>query len=311
MSDLNLKGKRVALAGDFRAISRSDAVKGLEAAGITVGDISKRSAALFAGRGAGSKLTQAESFGVPVYTEAQLLSLLGLDAEAGESVAVSAISGPLADFRERFKAMVAELRRHPDVVILHYSVPPPASALTLETVRRALGGLDPAIENLYRQCDGCKLLWAYKHNPAFAKVTKLAREHNVARSFDRHFVCDVLTSRADGVIDLVPMSRLADADFEKGRLFTDDMTGELLEFRRGLRILNWSYFFNPTALQVKDGGLNAKVLRGDDHGAEFRGPGQPFETYINGLLASYGSVLCSSASWGSLDAVLLEHRTER
>ena len=72
-----LQGKTLVLTGTLPNLSRSDAKTLIEAAGGKVsGSVSKKTDYLVAGDAAGSKLTKAESLGVKILDEAQLLELL-------------------------------------------------------------------------------------------------------------------------------------------------------------------------------------------------------------------------------------------
>ena len=76
-SDLSLKGLTYVLTGTLSSMSRDDAKAKLEALGAKVsGSVSKKTHAVVAGPGAGSKLTKAESLGVTVLTEDDLIQLL-------------------------------------------------------------------------------------------------------------------------------------------------------------------------------------------------------------------------------------------
>jgi len=72
-----LRGKTLVLTGTLPTLSRSEAKALIEAAGGKVsGSVSKKTDYLVAGEAAGSKLTKAESLGVSVIDEAELLGLL-------------------------------------------------------------------------------------------------------------------------------------------------------------------------------------------------------------------------------------------
>ena len=74
----SLAGKTYVLTGTLTKMGRSEAKAKLQALGAKVtGSVSKKTDALIAGADAGSKLTKAESLGVPVLDEAALLRMLG------------------------------------------------------------------------------------------------------------------------------------------------------------------------------------------------------------------------------------------
>lgn len=72
-----LKGKTYVLTGTLSGFTRDEAKEKLEALGAKVsGSVSKQTTAVIAGESAGSKLSKAESLGVPVLTEEEFVVLL-------------------------------------------------------------------------------------------------------------------------------------------------------------------------------------------------------------------------------------------
>jgi DNA ligase (NAD+) len=77
VTDMPLAGQTWVLTGTFETMKRGDAQAKLEALGAKVsGSVSAKTTQVVAGPGAGSKLTKAESLGIPVMDEAALLELL-------------------------------------------------------------------------------------------------------------------------------------------------------------------------------------------------------------------------------------------
>ena len=75
--DLPFSGKIYVLTGSFSSLNRNEAKARLLALGAKVsGSVSKKTDAVFAGPGAGSKLKKAEELALPVHDEVELLSLL-------------------------------------------------------------------------------------------------------------------------------------------------------------------------------------------------------------------------------------------
>ena len=73
-----LKGQTFVITGTLPTLKRDEAKKLIqEAGGKVTGSVSKKTDHLLAGAEAGSKLTKAESLGISVLTEAQLLERLG------------------------------------------------------------------------------------------------------------------------------------------------------------------------------------------------------------------------------------------
>ena len=77
-SETPLAGMRFVLTGRFGAMTRPQAEAQLKSLGAAVGSsVSKNTTALFAGEAAGSKRTKAETLGLPIWTEDQLIDALG------------------------------------------------------------------------------------------------------------------------------------------------------------------------------------------------------------------------------------------
>ncbi len=81
-SSMTLKGKTIVLTGSFSTLKRSAAKTALEALGAKVASsVSKNTDIVYAGPGAGSKLTKAQELNVPVEDEDALIALLEQHAE--------------------------------------------------------------------------------------------------------------------------------------------------------------------------------------------------------------------------------------
>jgi len=72
-----LEGSTYVLTGTLSEMTRDEAKQKLQRLGAKVsGSVSKKTTAVIAGASPGSKVTKAESLGVPVLDEAQLIALL-------------------------------------------------------------------------------------------------------------------------------------------------------------------------------------------------------------------------------------------
>jgi len=79
-----LAGTTIVLTGTMPTLSREDAKAMLEAAGAKVaGSVSAKTHYLVAGADAGSKLSKAETLGIPILDEAGMLALLAGEADSG------------------------------------------------------------------------------------------------------------------------------------------------------------------------------------------------------------------------------------
>ena len=85
---IDVNGKTVVITGTLSTMKRNDAKAKLTALGAKVtGSVSAKTDMLFCGEDAGSKLTKAESLGIPVHDEDALLALLEADPDAAAAKA--------------------------------------------------------------------------------------------------------------------------------------------------------------------------------------------------------------------------------
>ncbi len=82
--DDRLAGKTFVLTGTLSAFTRDEAEAAIERfGGKTASSVSKKTSYLVAGEEAGSKLSKAQSLGIPVLSEAEFLALIAADETAG------------------------------------------------------------------------------------------------------------------------------------------------------------------------------------------------------------------------------------
>lgn len=80
-----MKGKNIVLTGSFSTMKRAEAASKLKELGAKIGSgVSKNTDILFAGERAGSKLTKAQSLGITVMNEADLVAILSGDHSDSE-----------------------------------------------------------------------------------------------------------------------------------------------------------------------------------------------------------------------------------
>ncbi|MBQ8975417.1 MAG: NAD-dependent DNA ligase LigA, partial [Oscillospiraceae bacterium] len=84
-----LSGKTFVLTGTLRDYTRDEAAKIIEDMGGKVSSsVSKKTSYVVAGEAAGSKLTKAQSLGVPVLTQAEFEAMVGIDNGGGEQLTI-------------------------------------------------------------------------------------------------------------------------------------------------------------------------------------------------------------------------------
>lgn len=93
VNSIQIEGKTFVLTGTLHQMTRSDAEKELEKRGAkTSGSVTKNTDYLVAGEKAGSKMENAKSLGVPVLSEADLMTLLG-----GDTTNTTDVTGSILD----------------------------------------------------------------------------------------------------------------------------------------------------------------------------------------------------------------------
>lgn len=88
----SVSGMKVVLTGTFESMKRKEAEAACTAAGAIVsGSVSSKTELLVCGKDAGSKLTKAQGYGIPIISEADLMGLLGKkNVSSGKKTAAKA-----------------------------------------------------------------------------------------------------------------------------------------------------------------------------------------------------------------------------
>jgi hypothetical protein len=108
----------------------------------------------------------------------------------------------MEDYLERFKAMVEELRAHPDVVVTHFYIRPPAHALWMRKAKSfAEVQMPECLWNFYAQCDGLQLRWIHKKAEGWDEDNEYAFD---AEPFDLQFPPDE-DGQATGCVNILPL----------------------------------------------------------------------------------------------------------
>jgi hypothetical protein len=154
----DLEGKIVVLTGTFTTMKRAEAEQRLKAAGATVsGSVSKKTQLLVHGADAGSKLAKAQSLGVPLLTEAELVALLGLEGASEALVAVEEAKSPVAKAVDELRLFVQALKKRADVTVKRAEIGRKASKADLA----ALVDVPAELVELYRAANGIHIEWEF------------------------------------------------------------------------------------------------------------------------------------------------------
>ena len=287
----DIRGKRIALIGKLTSMDRVDAGKELRAMGaIVVNGVSKDVDILVAGEKAGGELAEAESLGLTLRDEAWLTAVL---AGAG-AVAPVAIEGPLADFFERLEARVDALSEDPRVKVGYLRQAPISEAALTRLERAWRCELSPAIKNLYLQSNGFTFYWLATHDSynreAWAEsdlflFSSICVTRPGWRPTQRAPVAGEVerfpNGGAHGFAWLLPLEQALAR--EQGYMdfshAAPDKTIRVFEYGAGGTF--------PAGFSMDEGNGEPPVLVGDDHGASWKSAPVSFETYMEGLLATY------------------------
>jgi hypothetical protein len=286
---MDLSGKTIVLTGKFGDLSRAQAGAGLRALGALIGSsITKHTDAVFAGDDAGAKLTKAKALGIAVHGEAELRVIL----RGAAKKAPTTVAGPLERYVERFRAMVEELRAHPEVVVYRFNVNPAASRADFSAVEKQLGRPLPAdIRAFYEQADGLLLQWTHKRHEHFDP--KAHQPDDKRKSF---------LDYGPGCVRVLPIKEAFVTANWKNQFYDDTMGDKpgpyvlrgrswpsLLDFSKSLRVFDWYSAFYVAAFVVHPD-HEPWVIVGDDHGVCWDGYAPTnLESYLEGVLARYGT----------------------
>jgi hypothetical protein len=322
-----ISGKVIALTGTFNKLPRAQIEAQLTALGAIIGkSLTRKTDLLIYGDKAGSKLSQAQSYGVATQDEAWLMDILA--GGDGSTAARVALTGPLSDYIERLDAYAAALRATPGVKV-GYTRMPGASPDRLDKLAQAWGltSFSPAIRNLYQQADGLCLFWADTNHPEYkdqwdpsGRYYKLHFLDHIARGPVPMMERSPMTSEIEsfpwttgGIIWLLPA---ADAfkrhegyynfaynvipEDEEEVVYGRTWRGEQLQ--RAIRVFEASLQYYPVGFLMDPPQADPPVIVGDDHGACWTDCRfASFEDYMEGLLnqnftlAFRRSLLCGSS----------------
>lgn len=170
--------------------------------------------------------------------------------------------------RERLESLVAELTRHPRVLVTHFWMGPRATEAELSEVERVVGPLPPSVRAFYAAVNGVQLRWIDRESPEYTDADEgpMGTTYVVRMGADAH--------GGDGLVDIGPVATLVEvediySDGDEVRAFdTIDDIG-MVAFARGAAV--------TTRLRV-----------GSDHNVEWDAIPFDFTEYLELLLATYG-----------------------
>jgi hypothetical protein len=168
MNIRDLKGKSVVLTGTFSTMKRAEAERRVADAGAIVsGSVSKKTSLLVHGADAGSKLAKAQSLGIPVMTEAELVALLmeggaeGLADKAEALEAALAARSPVEVAVDELRSFVQQLMKRPDVRVSRAHIGHRATKAELAM----LHGMPAELVELYTAANGVHIEWTFVEPP--------------------------------------------------------------------------------------------------------------------------------------------------
>ncbi len=163
-------GKTVVLTGTFVTMKRSEAEKVMKEAGASVsGSVSKKTDILIHGDNAGSKLTKAQSLGVKLMTELEMVEALkaggaGADELQGADTLLKKAAAEKAKNDTEMTAVAAELRlfvanleKRPDIRVKVAKLGRKAAKEDVEYVRL----LAPQLGDFYAEMNGAHVEWEF------------------------------------------------------------------------------------------------------------------------------------------------------
>lgn len=304
-------GKVVTLTGTFTGRQRAEAESELAALGAVISkSLTRKTQLLIYGDKAGSKLAQAQSYGIEVRDEAWLMAVLA--GGDGSAAARPTLTGPLADYIDRLDAYAAGLRANPALRVGYYRAPG-ASPERLDRLAQAWGltSFSPAIRNLYQQADGLCLFWADTNSPEYGERWDVSRHdlgyfHGLAHGAlpmmeraPRPYEVESFPWSTGGIIWVLPAASAFKRDagfFDFAyKVIPDDDTreaygrtwrGEALE--RAIRVFDASLQYYPIGFLMDPPRADPPVLIGDDHGAAWTDSRHAsFEDYMEGMLDAH------------------------
>ncbi len=186
-------GKTVVLTGTFVTMKRSEAEKVMKEAGANVsGSVSKKTDILIHGDNAGSKLTKAQTLGVTLMTELEMVDALkaggagAAELEGADKLLKKAAAEKAKNETEmtavaaELRLFVANLKKRPDIRVTVAKLGRKASKADVDYVR----GLVPELADFFAEMNGAHVEWEFAEPsgggclriPAVSQWTKFTGE---------------------------------------------------------------------------------------------------------------------------------------
>jgi hypothetical protein len=207
----------------------------------------------------------------------------------------------MEDYLERFKAMVEELRAHPDVVVTHFHVFPPVSERVLLRARHEFGAEIPEdFIDFYRRSNGLQLRWLLRSAPDLDALVKEGGK-SVELSYDSVYEDD---GRVAGCVNIQPIQNVFwNTSIWNSILYfenVNDRSSTKWEngiypsnaFRRSLVPIDYYHFYYSILLLTIEKQTKISLLASNGYFKNLE-PAEvsSFKEYLEYLLASMGVVI--------------------
>jgi hypothetical protein len=206
----------------------------------------------------------------------------------------------MKNYLDRFKDMVAELRAHPDVVVTHFYVAPPAHALMLRKAKSyAEVPLPASLLDFYGQCDGLQIRWMHKKAEALDPDFEYSFSE---RPFDLQFPPDEGGS-STGCVNILPLGWVFSEGSWEGIIWRHTTSNKdkvafggkeypRLDFLQSIRPFDQfdSYYNVALVFAARDPNRIPLVMGGNHHSDYGSSKVLDFETYFEFLLKTKGLV---------------------
>jgi hypothetical protein len=204
------------------------------------------------------------------------------------------------DYLERFKAMAEELRGHPDVVVTHFCIRPPAHSLWMRKAKSyADVPLPESLWDFYSKCNGFQLRWMHKKAEAWDEDNDYSFSEE---PFDLRFPPDE-DGQATGCINILPLSSVFSETSWEGLIWRHttsnkdkvDFGGKSyprLDFLQSVHPFDqFDIYYNMALVFAARDAERIPLVMGSNHHSDYESSKFiDFETYFEFLLKTKGLV---------------------